>query len=69
MTTMDQQELLKAELARLREDHRALDAEIAELGEPGLAERLTLQRLKKRKLALKDRIARIEDQLYPDIIA
>ena len=66
MNTMDTEDLLKAELAHLRTEHRALDAEIAELG---LADRLALQRLKKRKLALKDRISRIEDQLYPDIIA
>jgi len=69
MNTMDTEDLLRAELARLREEHRALDAEIAGVGEPSLADRLELQRLKKRKLALKDRIARIEDQLYPDIIA
>ncbi|MEL6700673.1 MAG: DUF465 domain-containing protein, partial [Pseudomonadota bacterium] len=39
------------------------------LGERAGADRLALQRLKKQKLALKDRIARIEDQLTPDIIA
>ena len=69
MTMMNEQALLKAELARLREEHRALDAQIAEAGDSAVADRLALQRLKKRKLALKDRMARIEDQLYPDIIA
>ena len=69
MNTMSQQDLLKAELARLRDEHRGLDAEIAELADSALSDRLALQRLKKRKLFLKDRIARIEDQLYPDIIA
>jgi len=69
MTVMNEQALLKAELARLREEHRALDAQIAEAGDSAIADRLALQRLKKRKLALKDRISRIEDQLYPDIIA
>jgi len=66
MNMMDTEDLLKAELAHLRAAHRALDDEIAELG---LADRLALQRLKKRKLALKDRIAQIKDRLYPDIIA
>lgn len=65
----DPEEALKAELVELRNEHRRLDAEIAGLEEGGARDRLTLQRMKKRKLALKDRIARIEDQLYPDIIA
>jgi hypothetical protein len=69
MSFENQEELLRAELAQLREEHRGLDAEIEALGGSPLSDRLTLQRLKKRKLALKDRIARIEDQLYPDIIA
>ena len=60
---------LKSELEALRREHRALDDEIALLtSEPG-ATHITLQRMKKQKLALKDRIARIEDMLYPDIIA
>lgn len=69
MSFENQEELLRAELAQLRDEHRGLDAEIEALGGSPLSDRLTLQRLKKRKLALKDRIARIEDQLYPDIIA
>ncbi len=69
MTPTDPQEPLKAELAALREEHRDLDAEIAAREGEGFRDRLELQRLKKRKLMLKDRIAAIEDQIYPDIIA
>ncbi|EJW12470.1 Uncharacterized protein DUF465 [Rhodovulum sp. PH10] len=58
-----------SELARLRQEHRDLDAAIAALeGAPG-ADKLQVQRLKKRKLWLKDRISFIEDQITPDIIA
>ena len=46
-----------------------LDEAIRALNERGTADQLTLQRLKKRKLLLKDRIALIEDRLTPDIIA
>jgi len=58
-----------AELGRLRQDHRDLDAAIAALEQVGTPDRLQLQRLKKRKLGLKDRISFLEDQLTPDIIA
>lgn len=57
------------ELARLQEEHRELDGAIAALDRIGAGDRLQVQRLKKRKLVLKDRIARIEDALTPDIIA
>ena len=69
MHLMDEREMLEAELEELRRRHRALDDELAELGEAARADPLTMQRMKKRKLQLKDRMARIEDQLYPDIIA
>jgi hypothetical protein len=69
MTAENREDLLKAELAGLRDEHRRLDAEIRELEERAISDRLGLQRMKKRKLALKDRIALLEDQLYPDIIA
>ncbi|MEM9146736.1 MAG: DUF465 domain-containing protein [Pseudomonadota bacterium] len=69
MSIDSDEELLKAELANLRDEHRALDAEIGELTTSPLGDRIALQRMKKRKLSIKDRIARIEDQLYPDIIA
>jgi hypothetical protein len=66
---MDHLELLRIEHQHLVQEHRDLDAAIAALHEEGRADPLTLQRLKKKKLALKDRIARIEDELTPDIIA
>ena len=60
---------LKAELERLRQEHRDLDSAIeALLASPGY-DRLQVQRLKKRKLQLRDSIKRIDDQLFPDIIA
>lgn len=68
MNEQERQELL-AELERLKQEHRDLDAAIeALLAAPG-CDRLQVQRLKKRKLQLRDRITRIDDQLFPDIIA
>jgi hypothetical protein len=69
MKVMNQDELLNAQLVELRRQHRALDEEIANLSETMLGDQLQLKRLKKRKLQLKDEIARVEDKLYPDIIA
>ncbi|MGA3302367.1 MAG: DUF465 domain-containing protein [Methylovirgula sp.] len=60
---------LCAELERLREEHRDLDSAIEALSTLSTADRLQIQRLKKRKLVLRDKIAQIEDQLTPDIIA
>jgi hypothetical protein len=57
------------ELERLRQEHRDLDSAIEALTNLATADRLQIQRLKKRKLILRDRIAQIEDQLTPDIIA
>jgi hypothetical protein len=57
------------EVERLRQEHRDLDAAIDALMAVGAADRLQLQRLKKRKLALRDRISFLEDALTPDIIA
>ncbi|MBY0295504.1 MAG: DUF465 domain-containing protein [Methylobacterium sp.] len=59
----------EAELARLREEHRDLDDAIEALTQLTGGDRLQIQRLKKRKLALRDRISFLEDQLTPDIIA
>ena len=59
----------RTELARLQQEHRDLDAAIAALGEAPGRDQIQLQRLKKRKLVLRDRIAYVEDQLTPDIIA
>ena len=61
---------LSALIERLREEHRDLDAAIEALSHTGqAADRLQLQRLKKRKLMLRDRLVLLEDQLTPDIIA
>ena len=65
----EQDRELRALLARLKEEHRDLDAAIAALEKTGTGESLQVQRLKKKKLMLKDRITHIEDQLLPDIIA
>ncbi|GJD51464.1 hypothetical protein OPKNFCMD_4218 [Methylobacterium crusticola] len=59
----------ETELARLREEHRDLDDAIEALARMVAGDRIQLQRLKKRKLALRDRISFLEDQLTPDIIA
>jgi hypothetical protein len=60
---------LEAELARLKEEHRDLDMAIEALEHMVAGDQLQIQRLKKRKLVLKDRISYLEDQLTPDIIA
>lgn len=60
---------LKTELARLRQEHRDLDAAIEALHNAPGSDLLQVQRLKKRKLVLRDRIIQVEDQLTPDIIA
>ena len=61
--------ILRDELVRLRQEHRALDDEIIAAECSGIADQLLIRRLKKQKLARKDRIQTIEDQLTPDIIA
>ena len=58
-----------ADIERLKEEHRDLDAAIRALHRAGDADRLQLQRLKKRKLALRDRLSALQDSLTPDIIA
>ena len=62
-------EALKAKLAALKSEHRDLDDVIARIGEQAPFDQLQLQRLKKRKLLLKDQISKIESELLPDIIA
>lgn len=64
-----QRKSLEQQLAELRSEHRDLDDVIARVSEQVPFDQLQLQRLKKRKLALKDQIARVESQLLPDIIA
>jgi len=60
---------LRDELARLRAEHRELDDQIIALEDSSAADQLLVKRLKKKKLAIKDRMTSIEDQLLPDIIA
>ena len=62
-------EALKTKLAALTLEHRDLDDVIARMAERMPFDQLQLQRLKKRKLALKDQISKIESELLPDIIA
>lgn len=60
---------LKARLVELCEEHRDLDDAITALERAGTFDVLQVQRMKKRKLWLKDQIGLIEDMLIPDIIA
>jgi hypothetical protein len=62
-------EALRAKLTELKTEHRDLDDIIARLSEHAPFDQLQLQRLKKRKLLLKDQISKIESELLPDIIA
>jgi hypothetical protein len=68
MKRVDEREL-REELAKLRSEHRELDDQIILLEGSATADQLLVKRLKNRKLAIKDRITAIEDQLLPDIIA
>ena len=65
----DDVEAMERKLAELMSEHRDLDDIIAQVMESGPFDQLQIQRLKKRKLLLKDEIARLESQLLPDIIA
>lgn len=69
MNVINDAEALETVLFELRREHRALDAQIVGLQDGVISDPITLRRLKKRKLQLKDQISRISDQLYPDIIA
>ena len=71
MTDQDNQseEALEARLAELRQDHADLDAAIQAISLSPLPDMMLIARLKRKKLALKDEITLIEDQLNPDIIA
>lgn len=62
-------EAIKARLEQLRSEHRDLDDAIARISESAPFDTLQVQRLKKRKLLLKDLIIKLESQLVPDIIA
>ena len=63
------EEVLQIELEVLKQEHRDLDEAVLALEERGIRDQLIIQRLKKKKLALKDKISVIEDRLTPDIIA
>ena len=67
--TDDERVAFQAEVDRLREEHRDLDAALQALLDLGRVDQLQVQRFKKRKLALRDRLAYLEDQMTPDIIA
>ena len=60
---------LRDQLARLQQEHRDLDAAIEALHIAPSSDLIQVQRLKKRKLVLRDQIRVVEDQLTPDIIA
>ncbi|HWK01970.1 MAG TPA: DUF465 domain-containing protein [Xanthobacteraceae bacterium] len=68
MISQEEREL-RVELERLRQEHRDLDAAIDALMAQSGYDRLQVQRLKKRKLQIRDRIVESEDKLFPDIIA
>ncbi|MCD2183132.1 YdcH family protein [Rhizobium sp. TRM96647] len=67
MPDQDQAELRLA-IARLRQEHEDYDAAINAMIQVG-CDALRVQRMKKKKLVIKDRISKIEDQIIPDIIA
>lgn len=66
---MQNADVLRVKLEVLKREHGDLDEAVRALQESGRADMLMLQRLKRKKLALKDKIADIEDRLLPDIIA
>jgi hypothetical protein len=67
--TKEEERELRQQLARLQQEHRDLDVAILALEDAPGRDILQVQRLKKRKLYLRDRISFIEDQITPDIIA
>ena len=67
--SMQTEEVLKVELEFFRQEHRDLDQAITALSDTATSDRLMIQRLKKKKLQLKDKITRLEDRLTHDIIA
>ncbi len=67
--TLAYQRALRARLVELRQEHLDLAASIEALGAMPVPDQLTIARLKRRKLALKDEITRLDDEILPDIIA
>ncbi|MBR2656840.1 YdcH family protein [Yoonia sp.] len=66
---MDEIDVLRVKLEMLKSQHRDLDIAIDALHARGSTDMLTIKRLKKQKLALKDQIVVLEDRIHPDIIA
>lgn len=66
---LNHDDMLQIRLEMLRREHRDLDEAILALEGTGRGDQLTLRRLKKQKLSLKDQIRKYEDLLTPDIIA
>ncbi len=65
---MDEEDILE-KIQQLRVQHRDLDDAISALMDAGTSDMIQIKRLKKQKLLLKDKIAKLEDELLPDIIA
>jgi hypothetical protein len=66
---MDEQEALKKKLDLLKEEHRDLDTMINDMSRESIVNQLAVQRLKKKKLLVRDQISKINAMLLPDIIA
>lgn len=66
---IDQIEFLRDKLDKLKGEHRDLDDTITKMTVEGNFDQLQLQRMKKRKLVIKDQITMIESKLLPDVIA
>jgi len=66
---MDDDEVIRKRLSDMRIEHRDLDDVIAHLAENPFVDQVQMRRLKKRKLQLKDQIARLESMLIPDLNA
>ncbi len=67
--TEEEEREIRRQIAGLMVEHRDLDGAIAQAAMAANADTMAIQRLKKRKLALKDQMTKLEDRLLPDIIA
>jgi hypothetical protein len=65
----DEEARIRAQIAALREEHQDLDNAVSALESTPMPDQLQIARLKKKKLTLRDAIAKLEDRLTPDIIA
>ena len=65
----EEERQIRDRVALLREEHADLDASIEALARMPIPDQLTIARLKRKKLALRDEITRLEDRILPDIIA